>query len=99
MQSDTESDMSATSPQPIYKTQEALVKSKLLGSQSTDFISGQQKLRGRQRPSSTLWHLILVLGDVLLLMILFGLLLFFHQVSQLSMSSLRIREVELIWIC
>ena len=59
----------------------------------------QQGIRGRQRPSSTVWHLILVFGDVILLVALFGSLLFFHQVSQLSMSPLRIREVELIWIC
>ena len=96
---DTESSMSAISLQPLYEAQGAVAKNKMSGWQSTDLIPGKQRLRGRHRPSSTLWHLILVLGDVLLLMILFGLLLFFHQVSQLSMGPLRIREVELIWIC
>lgn len=103
MQSSPESGMSAISAQisaqSLHEAQEALAKDKMSDWQSTDFIPGKQRLRGRQRPSSTLWHLILVLGDVVLLMLVFALLLFFHQVSQLSMGPLSIREVELIWIC
>ena len=92
---DPKSGTSMISSQPL----EAVKINKMPGRKSTDATPVKQKLKGRQRPSSTLWHLILVLGDVLLLIIVFGLLLVFHQVSQLSMSPFRIREVELIWIC
>jgi len=60
---------------------------------------GQHGLRGRQRPSSTIWHLILVLGDVILLVALFASLLFFHVVPQVSSGTSGIQEVKLIWIC
>ncbi|TME11999.1 MAG: sugar transferase [Chloroflexi bacterium] len=59
----------------------------------------QQRVRGRQRPSSTVWHLILVFGDVSLLVALFGSILFFHLIPQVSKDTLGIRDVKLLWIC
>jgi len=100
MQSDLESDVSRIPPQSLYKAQGALlVKSEMPSSQLADLLSGQEELRGRKRPSSTVWRLILMLGDVVLLGVLFGLLLFFRLIPQVSTSTLKIPEARLIWIC
>src|SRR5260370_7013463 len=40
-----------------------------------------------------------MLGDVVLLGVLFGLLLFFRLIPQVSTSTLKIPEARLIWIC
>src|SRR5260370_11029882 len=100
MQSDLESDISTIPAQSLYKAQGALlVQTEMASSQPTDVISGQQGLRGQKRPSSTVWRLILMLGDVVLLAALFGSLLVLHLVPQVSTSTMEIREVRLIWIC
>jgi exopolysaccharide biosynthesis polyprenyl glycosylphosphotransferase len=62
-----------------------------------------QGLKRRQKPSSTIWHLILILGDVFLL--LTALLLvpvlvpFVHLTFHVPNRALNIGEVKLIWIC
>src|ERR1700726_1625259 len=100
MQSDLESEVSTLSPQPLSKAQGALlVKSEIPSSQPTDLISVRQGLRGRKRPSSTVWRLILMLGDMVLFMALLGSLLLFNLIPQISTNTLQIREVKLIWIC
>lgn len=102
MQSDLESNASVPTQSLYEDTQEALLvksESEIPGWQPTEIISRQQRLRGRQRPSSTLWHLVLVAGDLTLLVVLFGLLSFLHLIPHISTSVLGIREVELIWIC
>jgi len=101
MQHDLESEVSTISPQSLYKAQGALlVKSEETpSSQLTDVISVEQGLRGRKKPSSTVWRLILMLGDMSLFIVLFGSLVFFHLVPQASTNTLEIQEVTLIWIC
>jgi exopolysaccharide biosynthesis polyprenyl glycosylphosphotransferase len=58
----------------------------------------QQGMRGRQRPSLTLWRLILVLGDVVLLAALFGLFLIFRTVPHVSQSVSGLWNVKLLWV-
>src|SRR5882724_1303197 len=99
MQSDLESDMPMTSPQQSYKEQEVLRQKSESYAQLTELLSRQQGLRGAQRPSSTVWHLILTVGDFVLLAIVCGLLFFFHDVPQVATSVLDIQEMQLIWIC
>ncbi len=50
MQSGPKSGMSAISPQSRHEAQEALAKNKMSGWQSTDFIPGKQRVRGRPDP-------------------------------------------------
>ena len=99
MQSDLEFEVSTISSRSLYSAQGVLVKSETPSSSLTDLISVQPGLRGRKRPSSAVWGLILMLGDVALFIVLFGLLLFFHLIPRLPASELEIREVKLIWIC
>lgn len=102
MQSDLEAGMPALSSHPLYKdeAQESLQpQGEIPGLQPEATFARQRGLRERQRPSSTTWHLVLVVGDAALLIALFGALLIFHMVAQLSTSALGIREAELIWIC
>src|SRR5215469_12618186 len=47
---------------------------------------GHQGIGGRQRPSPRIWHYILLSGDVILLVALLELLLFFHWTPQVSRS-------------
>jgi lipopolysaccharide/colanic/teichoic acid biosynthesis glycosyltransferase len=101
VRSDSEARMPAISPQHIYKLQENLLgHSKKSGWQPTDFVTRLQGLSGRPRPSGTVWHLILVSGDVVLLLILLGVLLVSHQASQVAARThtLSLREVRLIWL-
>jgi exopolysaccharide biosynthesis polyprenyl glycosylphosphotransferase len=99
MQSDLDSEVSTISSRSLYSAQGVLVKSENLSSSLTDLISVQPGLRGQKRPSSAVWSIILMLGDVALFIALFGLVLFFHLIPQLSANTLEIREMKLIWIC
>ena len=59
-------------------------------------------LQRRQKPSSTIWHLILILGDVLVLLtalLVLELVPYIHLMFQVSSRALSVRETELVWIC
>ncbi len=100
MELDSEAGVPVLSPQPIYNMQETLLgHSQMPGLQPTDFSAKQQGLRGHLRPSETLWHLILVSGDVVLLLVIFGVLLLLRHVPQKATRTLSVREVKLIWMC
>ncbi|HEX6110265.1 MAG TPA: sugar transferase [Ktedonobacteraceae bacterium] len=62
-----------------------------------------QGLQRRQKPSSTIWHLILILGDVLLLlaalMLVLELVPFIHLIFQVSSHAFSIWGTKLVWIC
>ena len=62
-----------------------------------------QGLQRRRKPSSTSWHLILILGDVFLLLTILLLVLvivpYIHLMLDVSIRAFSIRETKLIWIC
>lgn len=99
MQSDLEADIPTVSAQHRKEQEALLVNDKKLYAQLKGLIAGEQGLRRRQKPSSTAWYLMLMLGDVLLLVTLLGLLFFFYPLPKMSTSIFGIREMEIIWIC
>jgi exopolysaccharide biosynthesis polyprenyl glycosylphosphotransferase len=98
MQSDLESGMPETSEKTPYE-ETMQEKNEMAYSKQKEFVSAQKKLRGTHRPSETAWHLILVSGDVLLFIALFGLLFLFHMLPEMSTSTFGKREAELMWAC
>ena len=99
MQPDSEAGMSMLSSQSLYKREETLLGSgEMSGLQPADFITKPQELKGRPRPSETVWHFILVSGDVVLLLLVLGVLLFSHQAPQEATRILSLREEKLIWL-
>src|SRR5690242_4345819 len=99
MQSDVKSGMPETSQKTSYQEAEQEKNEIAAAKQKEVVSSAQKKLQGTHRPSSTAWHLILMAGDVILLVALFGLLLLFHMTPESATSTFGIREVQLMWVC
>src|SRR6266700_5299064 len=94
MQSNLESGIPETTPPPPYQEEEASQEETTMPyAKLSKFISA------RKRPSSTVWQLILVSGDVLLLLAIFGLLFRFHIMPGAQTSVLELQQERLMWIC
>lgn len=109
MQSDLESGMPKTTPQPTYEEQEALQGQAMVGAglspaptiaeAEMPYSKLNQFVSARKRPSSTVWQLILVAGDVLLLLAIFGLLFHFQIMPGAQTSIFELQQERLMWIC
>jgi exopolysaccharide biosynthesis polyprenyl glycosylphosphotransferase len=93
MQSDLKTDM------PDQQQETLQEKTEMPSAKQIEYLSAKEKLKERRKPSSASWHLILMLGDVVLLVALFGLLYLFHRVPQIPMNSFGVREGKLMWVC
>jgi exopolysaccharide biosynthesis polyprenyl glycosylphosphotransferase len=94
MQSNLESGIPETTPQPPYQEEEASQ-----GEITMPYAKLSKFISARKRPSSTVWQLILVSGDVLLLLVIFGLLFRFHIMPGAQTSVLELQQERLMWIC
>ncbi len=63
------------------------------------YVKLNQFVSARKRPSSTVWQLILVAGDVLLLLAIFGLLFHFQIMPGAQTSVFELQQERLMWIC
>lgn len=99
MQSDVKSGMPETAQKSSYQ-ESAQEKNEMASVKQKEFVSSaQKKLQGTHRPSSTAWHLILLAGDVILLVAVFGLMLLFHMTPETTTSISELREVQMMWVC
>jgi exopolysaccharide biosynthesis polyprenyl glycosylphosphotransferase len=94
MQSDLESGMPKTTPQTPNQEQEALQ-----GSVEAPYAKLNEFVSTHKRPSSTVWQLILVVGDVVLLLALFALMFQFHIMPRAQTSVFELQQERLMWLC
>src|SRR5689334_1891037 len=93
MQSDLKTDM------PDQQQETLQEKTEMPSAKQIEYLSAKEQLKERRKPSSASWHLILMLGDVVRLVALFGLLYLFHRLPQIPINSFGVREGKLMWVC